>query len=120
MFSRFKAFRTTLHWTNQAQPPVSNLSHGTIIGPAGNQVDASCNSTVTISCLRQLYNAVDYITSPANGNELAVTGYLEEYANNMDLQQFYLLENPPAFGSNYTFVSIHGLLQSKFRPWLEC
>ncbi|OJA15326.1 hypothetical protein AZE42_03348 [Rhizopogon vesiculosus] len=107
MFARFKAFKTTLHWTNQAQALVSNSSGGTITGPAGNQVDASCNEDVTISCLRQLYNAVDYNTSATNGNRLGVTGYLGEIANDMDLQQFYQLQNPLAYGSNYTFVAVH-------------
>ena len=111
MFARFKSFKNTMHWTGQTQPAVSNSS-GTITGPAGNQVDASCNNTVTISCLRQLYNAVDYNTSATNGNQLGLTGYLEQYANNMDLQQFYQLENPSAYGANYTFVSINGMLRS--------
>jgi tripeptidyl-peptidase-1 len=113
MFARFKTFKSTLHWTNQAQAPVPSSSNGTITGPAGNQVDASCNQTVTISCLKQLYNAVDYNTSATNGNELGLTGYLEQYANNMDLQQFYQLENPSAYGSNYTFVSVNGMSQSQ-------
>jgi len=39
---------------------------------------------------------------------MAVTSYLEQYANNQDLQQFFQLENPMAYGSNYTFVSING------------
>lgn len=120
MFARFKTFKTTLHWTDQTQSLMSNSSGGTITGPAGNQVDASCNNTVTLSCLRQLYNAVDYNTSATSGNGLAVTGYLEQYANNMDLQQFYRLGNPSAVGSNYTFVSIHGMFQSKFRRQLGC
>ena len=96
-------------------------------GPAGNQIDASCNSSVTISCLKQLYNSVAYNTSATNGNKLGLTGYLGQYANNMDLQQFYQLENPSAYGSNYTFVSINGILHSKlgsyvadlFHRWIE-
>ncbi|KAI6018305.1 hypothetical protein EDC04DRAFT_2743310, partial [Pisolithus marmoratus] len=45
MFVRFKAFRSTFHWTTV---PVSDTSTGgTITGPAGNQVDASCNQAVT-------------------------------------------------------------------------
>ncbi|OAX43341.1 subtilisin-like protein [Rhizopogon vinicolor AM-OR11-026] len=113
MFARFKAFKSSLHWTDLAQPPVSNSPNGTITGPAGNQVDASCNNTVTISCLKQLYNSVGYNTSATNGNQLGLTGYLEQYANNMDLQQFYQLENPSAYGSNYTFVSINGGLNNQ-------
>jgi tripeptidyl-peptidase-1 len=108
MFARFKALKSTLHWNNYAQPVNSSLSSPTITGPAGNQVDASCNNTITVSCLRQLYNAVDYNTSATNGNVLGITAYLNESANNMDLQQFYQLQNPSAYGSNYTFVSING------------
>ncbi|KAG1752553.1 peptidase S8/S53 domain-containing protein [Suillus paluster] len=108
MFARFKAFKSTLHWTNQVQPAGLSPSGGTITGPAGNQVDASCNNTITVSCLKQLYNAVDYNTSATNCNKLGLTGYLEQYANNMDLQQFYQSENPSAYGSNYTFISVNG------------
>jgi tripeptidyl-peptidase-1 len=108
MFARFKAFRSTLHWSNHTRPADSSPSGSTITGPAGNQVDASCNHTITVSCLRQLYNAVDYNTSATNGNALGITGYLNESANNVDLQQFYRLQNPSAYGSNYTSVSIHG------------
>jgi len=43
---------------------------------------------------------------------MAVTGYLEQYANNMDLQQFFKRQNPSAYGSNYTLVSINGRLRS--------
>ncbi|KAG1782847.1 peptidase S8/S53 domain-containing protein [Suillus placidus] len=94
--------------TNHVRPTDSSPSGSTITGPAGNQVDASCNSTITVSCLRQLYNAVDYNTSATNGNALGITGYLNESTNNIDLQQFYQLQSPSAYGSNYTFVSIHG------------
>jgi tripeptidyl-peptidase-1 len=113
MFARFKAFKSTLHWGNQVQPSVLSTSSGTITGPAGNQVNASCNSTITISCLRQLYNAVSYNTSATNGNQLGITAYLGQYANNMDLQQFFELENPSAYGSNYTFVSVNGGLNNQ-------
>ncbi|KAG1776444.1 hypothetical protein EV702DRAFT_926505, partial [Suillus placidus] len=56
MFASFKAFKSTLHWTNHTRPTDSSPSGSTITGPAGNQVDASCNSMITILCLRQLYN----------------------------------------------------------------
>ncbi|KAG2355855.1 peptidase S8/S53 domain-containing protein [Suillus spraguei] len=111
MFARFKAFKSTLHWANQ--PSVLSTSSGTITGPAGNQIDASCNNTITISCLKQLYNSVSYNTSATNGNQLGLTAYLGQYANNMDLQQFFQLENPSAYGSNYTFVSVNGGLNNQ-------
>ncbi|KAG2361727.1 peptidase S8/S53 domain-containing protein [Suillus spraguei] len=111
MFARFEAFKSTLHWANQSA--VLSTSTGTITGPAGNQINASCNSTITISCLKQLYNSVSYNTSATNGNQLGITAYLDQYANNMDLQQFFQLENPSAYGSNYTFVSVNGGLNNQ-------
>ncbi|KIJ69790.1 hypothetical protein HYDPIDRAFT_77750 [Hydnomerulius pinastri MD-312] len=108
MFARFKAFKSTLHWANTVTSPSSNAASGTITGPAGNQVDASCNTTVTVSCLKELYNSVGYNTTATNGNKIGLTGYLGQYANDMDLQQFYSVEVPTAYGSNYTFVSVHG------------
>lgn len=59
---------------------------------------------------------------------MGLTAYLDQYANNMDLQQFFQLENPSAYGSNYTFVSVNGtMLHSKlgsyvtdlFHRWIE-
>ncbi|KAH0836443.1 peptidase S8/S53 domain-containing protein [Lanmaoa asiatica] len=113
MFTRLKPFKSTLHWSNLASSGSPSPSTGTLTGPAGNPVDASCNGTITITCLRQLYNAVGYNTSATNDNKIAVTAYLEQYANNQDLQQFFQLENPTAYGSNYTFVSINGGLNNQ-------
>ncbi|KAI6006446.1 peptidase S8/S53 domain-containing protein [Pisolithus marmoratus] len=81
---------------------------GTIIGPAGNQIDASCNQTITPTCPLQLYNADGYETSTTNGNNIGITGYLGQYVNNHDLQQFFATYVPDAYGSHYTVVSING------------
>ncbi|KAI6018307.1 peptidase S8/S53 domain-containing protein [Pisolithus marmoratus] len=80
MFARFKAFRSTLHWTTVP---------------------------ITPTCLRQLYNADGYETSADNGNHIGITGYLGQYVNNHDLQQFFETYAPEAYGSNYTIVSIN-------------
>ncbi|KAG9317808.1 peptidase S8/S53 domain-containing protein [Chiua virens] len=108
MFTRLRPFKSTLHWSSTASAASQSPSTGSLTGPAGNPIDPSCNGTITITCLRQLYNAVGYNTSATNGNKLAVTAYLEQYANNQDLQQFFQMENPEAYGSNYTYVSING------------
>ncbi|KAF8559436.1 subtilisin-like protein [Imleria badia] len=108
IFTRLRPFKSTLHWPNTVSSGSLSPPTSTLTGPAGNPVDASCNGTITITCLRQLYNAVGYNTSATNGNKFAVTAYIEEYTNNQDLQQFFQLENPMAYGSNYTFVSING------------
>ncbi|KAH7923658.1 subtilisin-like protein [Leucogyrophana mollusca] len=107
MFGRFRGLKSTLHWAGSSSLASSPAS-GTITGPAGNQVDASCNNTITLTCLRQIYNAVGYNTSATNGNKIALTGYLGQYANIADLEMFYQYQNPAAYGTNFTFVSVHG------------
>lgn len=54
-----------------------------------NAVPASCGSTITPACLRAMYNTVNYVPTKSANNTIGVTGYLEEYANNADLQTFF-------------------------------
>lgn len=79
----------------------------------GLPVDASCNTTVTIKCLQQLYNAVGYVPSATANNSIAITGYLEEFANKQDLQTFYAEQRPDAVNSSYTFISVKGGLNDQ-------
>jgi len=46
----------------------------------------SCNTVITPSCLRILYNTNNYVPAATNVNKLGVAGYLNEYANRADLQ----------------------------------
>ncbi|QRV73000.1 tripeptidyl-peptidase I [Ceratobasidium sp. AG-Ba] len=69
--------------------------------------DASCNSTITISCLQALYNTGNY-TASVKSNRLGIAGYLEEFANFADLQTFYKKYYPKATGSNFTVESVNG------------
>jgi len=50
-----------------------------------------------------------YNSSATNGNQIGITGYLNQYINNQDLQQFFTTYAPEALGSNYTLVSINGM-----------
>ncbi|KAH9939929.1 Pro-kumamolisin, activation domain-containing protein [Amylocystis lapponica] len=84
-------------------------------------VNATCNNTITIQCLKELYNAVNYMPSgSANGNQIAVTAYIENYANFDDLHMFYEDQVPAAAAANSSFsvVSINGGQnnQSVFSP----
>lgn len=107
MFARMKGQRTSFHWSlsaQDAQPPAS----GTINLPNGINVNASCNSTVTVECLKELYNAIGVVASPSNGNEIGITAYLSQFANIKDLQLFYADQRPDALGSTFKFVSVNG------------
>jgi tripeptidyl-peptidase I len=75
---------------------------------SGGQVDASCNDTITITCLKELYNAVGYVPLANTGNQIAATGYLDQFANLEDLQLFYENQVPEAVNSSFTLVSVNG------------
>jgi tripeptidyl-peptidase-1 len=76
---------------------------------SGVTVDSSCNVTVTVQCLQQLYNAVGYVPKiPKEQNRIGVTGFLEQYANIKDLNTFYADQVPQAVGSSFEFISVNG------------
>ncbi|KAF8492103.1 tripeptidyl peptidase A [Gautieria morchelliformis] len=72
-------------------------------------VDPSCNTTITPTCLLELYNATQYkVQSALKGNKIAISSYLGQFANIKDLQLFYEALRPEAVGSNFTVVSVNG------------
>ena len=71
-------------------------------------VNATCNNTITPSCLRDLYNFADYEIDPKGAVKLGVNGFLEEYARYADLEQFTSTFAPNA-SSNFSFASINGM-----------
>ena len=114
MFSRPRALRTTFRIDDTASaksvstsadaPPIS------VPSASGGHVDASCNQTITITCIQQLYNAVGFTPSATNGNKIGITGYLEQFANEQDLQTFFADQRPDAVGSTFTTVLVNGAL----------
>ncbi len=104
-----KKQKTTFRWSEQQTTSQVVSGSSTIQLPNGVTVDASCNQTVTISCLKELYNAVGFSASAKNGNQIGITGYLGEFANNEDLQSFYADQRPDALNSSFKFVSVNGM-----------
>ena len=114
MFARTKALRTTFRFDEESgaafksaavsadTPPIS------VPSASGGHVDASCNKTITITCIQQLYNAVGFTPSAKNGNQIGITGYLEQFANIQDLQTFYADQRPDALGSSFKTILVNG------------
>ncbi|CAL3972992.1 unnamed protein product [Diplocarpon coronariae] len=48
----------------------------------------ACNTTITPACLRALYKFSHFRGSRRHGNQIALAGFLEEYAQHDDLAQF--------------------------------
>lgn len=70
-------------------------------------VNATCGSSITPACLKDLYNFADY--TPGNASVLiGVTGYLEQYARFKDWAQFAGQFASNGVGSNFTWTSVNG------------
>ncbi|KAG6899603.1 hypothetical protein C0993_008764 [Termitomyces sp. T159_Od127] len=107
IFAQLRGMKSTIVWSEEAEATMSVQNLAPILNAAtGTLVDASCNTTITITCLKQLYNAVGLVPSALN-NSIAVTGYLEQFANFQDLQSFYAEQNPAAVNSTFDVVSIN-------------
>ncbi|CCL99285.1 uncharacterized protein FIBRA_01301 [Fibroporia radiculosa] len=109
LFSRFRKMETTYRFIQEV-PAAQDTTPGYIPVPSAynGEVDASCNGTITPTCLKQLYNAVGYEPSATGGNHIAVTGYLEQYANYEDFHMFNEALVPAATGSSFNVVYING------------
>ncbi|KAH9023374.1 tripeptidyl peptidase A [Lactarius pseudohatsudake] len=114
-FNRAKGQRTTFRFSPAPETASSSLSSDDKISVAGSgvTVDASCNTTITVSCLKQLYNAVDYVPKATDKNAIALTGYLEQFANFADLQEFYVDQVPAAINTSFDVVLINGGLNNQ-------
>lgn len=67
----------------------SNSSAGNLTSRA---VAASCNNQITPTCLQSLYG-IPTTLATQKSNTLAVTGYIDQYANQADLQVQLLIRD---------------------------
>ena len=87
-FSTMRSMRST----SFLQPHITPLDNDIevapkLTGPASlATVPSSCATTITPACLRALYNTTSYVPQATNVNQLGVAGYLDEFANDADLQ----------------------------------
>jgi tripeptidyl-peptidase I len=112
MFAQFKKFKSTIHSIESSSDGstsvvehdlVQHLQSQKLNTNTGAAVNASCNSSITLECLRELYNIGNYTPSANVGNSIGITGYLEEFANFADLQSFYAAQLPQAAAVNSSF-----------------
>ncbi|TFK43817.1 tripeptidyl peptidase A [Crucibulum laeve] len=107
IFARWTAMKSTLYWPDaEEEKSFANnlLASKNVV--SGSAVDASCNSSITIKCLQQLYNTVGYKPQSADKNAIGITGYLEQFANIQNLQSFYGEQLPEALNSTFKFISV--------------
>jgi tripeptidyl-peptidase-1 len=115
-FGRPKAMGTTFHLTNISVviPGLLGITIGTPGTPSSTPIPpqltdpllgVNCTDVITVACLKQLYNA-NYTPVATNKNSIGITGYLGQFANKADLQNFYTWELPAAVNSTFNTVLI--------------
>ncbi|CCL99284.1 uncharacterized protein FIBRA_01300 [Fibroporia radiculosa] len=109
MFGRFKGMKATYHYADTERPSV-DLSQPWIPIPSAynGEVNASCNASITPTCLKELYNGVGYTPSATNANKIGITAYLGQYANFEDFHNFTAMFVPDAASSSFEVVYIDG------------
>ncbi|KAG6908322.1 hypothetical protein DXG01_005298 [Tephrocybe rancida] len=113
MFALWKGLKTTLHYEDAVEElPVVNSVQKLNLA-SGVTVDPSCNASVTLSCIKQLYNIGDYTPKSTKKNAIGITGYLEQFINDEDLRLFYQDQLPQAVNSSYQFISVKGGLNNQ-------
>ncbi|KAF8207886.1 tripeptidyl peptidase A [Mycena galopus ATCC 62051] len=111
MFGTFKKLKSTISSITQINSQTQSQDLPPVFDQAtGLTVDASCNTTVTITCLKEIYNAVGYTPSAHVGNSVGIAAYLNDFANRADLQLFFEDQVPAAAAVNatYALVSVDG------------
>ncbi len=111
MFARGRTFRSTVHEQHEDMSQALPTTADNIVDPvSGLVVDARCNLTITLDCLKQLYNATAYTPTMRPDNRIGVTGYLEEYAN---LQDYWAFQKdqlvPGAPQNNFSVELVNGM-----------
>jgi tripeptidyl-peptidase-1 len=119
-FSLFKSQKVTYAPDIHEDKPSLVNSGGKALAANGNRVNISCNSTITPSCLYDLYG-VHYNGSAHTKNSIGTTGFLENYFNLTDLNAFYKAYVPAALGTPVDIIEISGGInnQSELRAEAE-
>jgi len=91
-FGTVRSMRST-HFIQSNPKPVPAHSIAPEVDIVGAIPPKSCNTKITPSCLRTLYNTASYVVAGGSNNTMGVTGYLQEYANKADLQVSYCAWN---------------------------
>lgn len=73
---------------------------------SNDKIDDSCKTSITPSCLKQIYNVGDYAPDAKSGSKIAFSSFLNESARTQDLSLFQQRYNIPKQG--FTVQLING------------
>jgi tripeptidyl-peptidase-1 len=86
----------------------------------GNKTDP-CILGVTPNCLRAIYNVSDYTAAANTNSTVAANGFLEQYIDFTDINEFWKLYDPKRIGPNVTILGPNqpGILNSGTEALLD-
>ncbi|KAJ3995479.1 peptidase S8/S53 domain-containing protein [Lentinula boryana] len=100
--------------TSHLEPDRPTLSLSSDVTPP-----SDCSTTITPTCLKDLYNTVNYTPTQITTNKIGITGYLEQFASNSDLTTFTRSFLPQATNATFTLTEINGGLNTQNDPGVE-
>ncbi|KAJ3777653.1 peptidase S8/S53 domain-containing protein [Lentinula raphanica] len=109
-FGTTKSMKVTSH----LEPDRPALSLSSDVSPP-----STCSRTITPTCLKDLYNTVNYTPTQTATNKIGITGYLEQFASNADLTTFTESFLPGATNATFTLTEINGGLNTQNDPGVE-
>ncbi|KAJ7184593.1 subtilisin-like protein [Mycena filopes] len=88
--------------------PIMSLTNA-VVGPSSDATPAaSCNATITPSCLQALYN-IPTTAAKNKNNVIGVAGFDDQFANQADLTQFLKANRPDmSSATTFTLTSVDG------------
>jgi tripeptidyl-peptidase I len=98
-------------------PPKGDLEPQNVLAYGSTPV--SCSNTITPTCLRALYNTLEYVPSATESNKLGITGYLDQFASYQDLTEFMIQFRPDAVRANFTVEQVNGGGNNQSNPGYE-
>ncbi|KAJ2929470.1 hypothetical protein H1R20_g7629, partial [Candolleomyces eurysporus] len=90
-----------------------------VIDPLAADIPLSCTLNVTPACLRSLYNSTNYVPRSTHQNQLGIAGYLDEYANDADLQTFLAMFRSDAKNFTVPTIQVNGGGNDQNNPGIE-
>ena len=73
----------------------------------------ACNTSTTVDCIQALYKFKHFRGSRRNGNQIGLAGFLEEYAQHDDFEQFLTTYVPDAYDVDFEEFLINGGLNTQ-------
>ncbi|RXW21376.1 hypothetical protein EST38_g4477 [Candolleomyces aberdarensis] len=90
-----------------------------VVDPLAADTPLGCTLNVTPACLRALYNSTNYVPRATRQNQLGIAGYLDQYANDADLQTFLGMFRSDAKGFTVPTVEVNRGGNDQNNPGIE-